>query len=374
MTSSLAKPLEATPPAPGSAAWLDALRTELAAAWEESGRGKFESCQVVGEIERPYSRIHFLEVQSPSGRVPVVAKSTIRDPMNRPAWDRQVQAKVEFEILEHLRSRFETLPGLGVPRPICVLPELDTFVMERISGIALADEHAALRRLAPQPAFEILGSHYERLGMWLARFQEFTKPGSGDQSSLGGIAERVRLRLDRIAGAASSRVPRDFTRHVEERLVKLLSQATDDVVPIAGRHGDFGPWNVMISTSGAAPSATSELHVLDFMGYAREPRPLDALNVLYFLTHEARNLLTSPVRSRDLQRRFLRGLNSQLKYSRPLLLLCELHARVYGVWDCLSTPALRMHHRWQQRKALKQDIAWLLADAAPGLWQLFLTT
>lgn len=376
MTASLAPNPTPNAQKPGSPAWLDIVRAELAVAWEESGRGKLEGCDIAEVIERPFSFVHMLDVVSPAGTTRLVAKSTVRDPMNQPFWDRQVQATVEFEILEHLHSRFDSLPGLSVPRPVCVMPELDTFVMERVGGAPLDAGHTALRHFASRESFKILGADYQRLGSWLARFQSFTKPGEGDASCLEGLEERIRLRLAKIAEANDPRVPSHFVANAERRLAALLQEAAAEPLPIAGRHGDFGPWNVLVSEGVFAPGqpianprAARELVVIDFMGYSREPRPLDAINVLHFLETESGNITTSPRRVRELQKRFLYGYASQEVYSRPLLVLCEFHARVYSTWGCLSTPVQRRHHRWQQNKALQRNMNWLQAENAPGVWQ-----
>ena len=370
MAASLASHAQSKGNAPGSLEWLEELRAEMAVAWESSGRGKLDGCRIVESIERPYSHVHILETRSPSGSGQVVAKSTVHDPINQPCWDRQVQASVEYEVLEHLHSRFDPLPGLAVPKPICVLPERDTFVMDFVRGSLLADSHSALRWFSPRIAFKMLGSDYQRLGTWLARFQEFTKPEQGDASCLNGIEERIRLRLERIDQARDQRLPTDLVMTVDRRLKALLKEAGGGPIPIAGRHGDFGPWNSIVNERQASQcGASREITVLDFMGYAREPRPLDVINVLHFLEHESQSITTSPRRAREIQQRFLYGYASQKVYSRPLLVLCEFHARVYGVLGCLSARTDRRHHQWHQDKSLRRNIAWLLDEHAPGVWQ-----
>ncbi|MDA7977331.1 MAG: hypothetical protein MPJ50_01020 [Pirellulales bacterium] len=370
MTSSLASDLHDSACAPGSPEWLEEVRAEMAVAWESLGRGKLEGCEIVESIKRSYSQVHVLEIQSPAGRAQAVAKSTVRDPINKPSWSREIQASVEFEILEHLHARFDPLPGLAVPRPICVLPERDTFIMDFVPGSLLAESHSALRWFSPRLAFKMMGSDYQRLGTWLAKFQEFTKPEQGDASHLQGIEGRIRLRLERIQQAQDRRIPSHLVATAERRLKSLLDEAAGESIPIAGRHGDFGPWNSIVSDDQASGRDVSrEIVVFDFMGYAREPRPLDAINVLYFLEHESQSIVTSPRRARDVQQRFLYGYASQEVYSRPLLVLCEFHARVYSIWGCLSMPTDRRHHKWQQNKSLRRNIAWLLDERAPGVWQ-----
>ena len=354
------------------------LRVELAAAWEAADRGPLVDVQVAKVIKRPFSEIRFLDVSTQSGACRVVAKSTVRDPMNRPFWDRQVQATVEYEILDHLYGQFEQLQGLSVPRPLCVIPELDTFVMQHISGSELVAQHRALRSFSSAANFQALEQNYRALGGWLGSFQEFTKPGHGDESHLQGIVERIQLRLEKIDAAGDSRIPAELLSHVNRRMETLVQQAAGEEIPIAGRHGDFGPWNVMVSHTeisdqnhiAGSHRVANELVVLDFMGYAREPRPLDAINLLLFLKHESHSIVASGRRARALQHSFLKGLNWQLPCSVPLLQLCELHARVYAVWGCLSTPGHRWHHRSQQKKHLRDSIAWLLHDSAPGVWHL----
>lgn len=365
----------------GSPEWLAWLRVELARAWEDGGRGRLLDCRITKTIKRPYSEVRFLEVSTPAGTSQVVAKSTVPDPMNRPFWERQVQATVEYEILAHAHQQFEPVPGISVPQPICVVPELDTFVMEFVAGTELSQGHAALRYFSSRHATQLLSADYARLGRWLNKFQQVTKPTEGDASHLDGIRERISLRLDKINEQQDKRVPHDFVSQVEKRLESLLAEAACHAIPIAGRHGDFGPWNVFVNDRQNAQHTTSrptspqrsperELIVMDFMGYAREPRPLDAINVLHFLDKEGAGLVSSRALSRVVQRQFLRGLNWQLVCSQPLLELCELHARVYSVWGALSATPDRWHHKLQENKFLRRCIAWLQQPSMPGVWQL----
>jgi hypothetical protein len=86
------------------------------------------------------------------------------------------------------------------------------------------------------------------------------------------------------------------------------------------------------------------------------------------LEREKTNLTASPRRIARLARNFLDGYAPLPPVAGPVAAVCETLYRVMNVWACLYVPQ-RLHHRWETRRWLNQNLRWLTtADPRPLLW------
>ena len=138
-----------------------------------------------------------------------------------------------------------------------------------------------------------------------------------------------------------------------------LSELATGEVLVSGRHGDFGPWNILVGPQGVT--------VLDFLGYDEEPLAVDPLKMLMTFEDEKRSPGCSPPRISALRKMFLEGYGHLPPATRPVLVICETLHRVYSVLTCLSDRGRRFPEQIQKRLCLKANIAWLTSEGPRGL-------
>jgi Phosphotransferase enzyme family len=330
---------------------LRLLRDRLVECLQQEERETLRALDVVRILRRPYSSVAFLRAVTHKGSRQLVAKTIAFHPENRGITDRTNQAVVEYEILRALWPQFSAVERCGVPRPLAVLPELQTYVMECVEGRLLSDELRHARRLASRWGFDGLCNSYYECGRWLRFFQEFTGSRRVAPDALDGILERCRVRLRAISEAKDSGWPPGLNEEVTAFLAEQRASLAGEEILVAGRHGDFGPWNVLAGSDG--------ITVIDFLGYEEEPVALDILSMLVALENERRCLSASPRRVNILQRRFLEGFGRLPQVQRPVYLICETLLRVSIVWGCVSRPVAGIRRRIENYARLKANRQWL---------------
>jgi Ser/Thr protein kinase RdoA (MazF antagonist) len=137
-------------------------------------------------------------------------------------------------------------------------------------------------------------------------------------------------------------------------LQRLAQKIGNEEIIVTGRHGDFGPWNVL-----ARPDCVT---VVDFFGYQDDPPVMDVMNMLLALEHERRSLTASPARALALRRSFLEGYGEIPDVQESVLLMCEVFQRICGVHDGLNQGQGRLHRRWQKHRSLSANIRWLTGN------------
>ncbi|MCK5245044.1 MAG: hypothetical protein KAJ90_07215, partial [Desulfobacterales bacterium] len=147
-------------------------------------------------------------------------KTTVHHPVNRAITERENQAVVEYNILKLLYPKFETVAGCSVPRPLLVLPEIETYVMEFVEGKLLMDEFKFTRLLSAQTRFRVLKKHINHCGQWLKYFQEFTEIHTADFRALNGVIERAEHRLKLIEESGDPRCP----KNLRNKVIKFLNE------------------------------------------------------------------------------------------------------------------------------------------------------
>lgn len=316
------------------------------------------STRVVQVTERPFSSTVQFAADFPTGAKLFVMKSVTHHPVISRTTRSENQAEVEYRALKKLHPLFRDVDRCAVPEPVLVIPELDTYVMRFVDGELLVNLNRYARYLSSPRRFEQLAGHYFAAGTWLRQLHQFTGIDNLPAESLDGVIERCRHRLELIEESGCDLVPADFrgsvSRYVEEQLGKV------DRVPNTGRHGDFGPWNILAGDDG--------ITVIDFMGYRKDPLPVDLTKMLVFLEDEARSLSTSRRRADALRESFLRGYGPLPRVDGPVWNICEAMQRVVAIWSRLSAAGRRPHHRIEIRRAIRANVGWFSEPGPrPGL-------
>ena len=294
----------------------------------------------------------FWLVKTQRGLERVVSKTVVSHPENLAITESTNQAVIEYEILDALFNRFREVEKCSVPRPLVVIPELETYVMEFVDAAVLAGELRYARYFAAREGFDRLGEHYYHCGRWLRHFQEFTGSRRAGPQILDTVSERCADRLRLIEQAGDPRWPVALGRRITQFLREQQACLSGEEVLVAGRHGDFGPWNVLVGPNGVT--------VLDFLGYQEDVVAIDLLSMLVLLENERRCLTASGARLAAVRDRFLEGFGPLPAVQRPVLFICESFHRISTVWGCISQPGDDMHRRIERGRSLKDNRDWLI--------------
>jgi hypothetical protein len=339
---------------------LEAVRNALATHLADAERGLLTDVSVIRTIRRAYSTVAFLDAATSAGTRRLVAKTVTFHPDNSPLLERENQAVVEYNVLKRLHPRFQETEGCTVPRPVLLLPESGTYIMEFVEGAVLADEFRRARWLASAAGFRTLQDHYYHCGRWLHLFQQFTKaPDTGVEAFAEtlGLCEQW---LGLIERWGDRRCGPEWAARGRQELREQAGRLSGVKVPAAGRHGDFGPWNVLAGRGGVA--------VLDFLGYAEEPVSIDPLRMLLVLEDERNCVTANPRRIDALRESFLAGYAPPPEVPEPALILSEAFQRLRTVWENLAKRPRWPHQRLGRRRCLAASLAWLGGERRQLLW------
>jgi hypothetical protein len=333
-----------------------ALGSHFAAAGETVKNVSF-----LNILRRSYSTVFFFTIQTDKQNHRLVAKTTAHHPENRALTQRENQAVVEFNVLQRLHPRFQGVEGCRVCKPVFVLAAIETVVVEQVDGKLLADELGNARFLSSRTAFAELKTQFDRSGRWLRRFQDFTEPQEAGVDALDGIINRCDFRLRLIEEANDPRAPAGLRKQVLSRLQLERKRLQGERIPIAGRHGDFGPWNIL--------SAPDCITVLDFFGYAQEPAAFDPLNMVMALDRERQCVTANARRIDALKKSFIEGYGSLTNTPAGVLRICETFHRICSVQGFLTNRGGSFHKRIERSRCIKTNLEWLASEqATASLW------
>jgi len=327
------------------------VRNTLAEYYSREEKEELEQLDVLRILPRAFSTVVFLRARTSSSEHQLVMKTTRHHPHNKAITEKKNQAVVEFDILRYLYPLFQRLEGCSVPRPIVVVPDMESYVMDFVEGHFLLEEHRHARYFSSRKGFDMLLQHYFYCGKWLRHFQEFTGVRTAGPEALAGILQRCEHRLRLIEESGDSRCPKGLRLTVTVLLDKQLSQLSGKAVLISGRHSDFGPWNILVGPRG--------ITVLDFLGYQDDPIAVDLLKMLMNFENQKRYLANSVRRITLLQKSFLEGFGLLPSVPEPVLVICETLHRVCSVWACVSTKGEPLRRRIEWHLCLKSNLEWL---------------
>lgn len=271
--------------------------------------------KIVRVLPRPFSTITFIDVNTPDTCHQYVAKQTKYDPRNARLLKQANQSLVEYQQLEKLYPRLEEEKGIAVPKPILVLPEWDTYIMEFVEGNTLADLEIASRIGYKRDKFRALVLYYNLLGQWTAKFHEI----NGIYHAPLDEEEFFFTRTKELFEMANKTCQRSLIQKVQSRLLKkidgYLSRLQGCHVPYTIVHSDFGPWNIMANKK--------RITVFDFMGSQKGPWPRDVMDIDIHLEHISYNLCASRSRARHMRDAFWSGYGPRPECPQEWTDLCK---------------------------------------------------
>ncbi len=305
-------------------------------------------------MKRPFSVVTILIARTSNGPQKLVMKTIVHHTANRTITERQNQAVVEYEILKNLHAKFQEIEKCSVPRPILVVPELETFIMEFVDGRLLTDELRWARYFSPRKKFMELLDHFYNSGRWLKHFQKFTEVRLCGPEALNGVVQRTEERLRLIQKSQDPRCPKDLHHRVEALLKDKLKELSGREIPVSGRHSDFHTWNILTGRNG--------ITVIDFLGYQEDCVAVDVLKMLVHLEDDRVSLTANPRHVEALEKRFLEGYGELPVIPVPALIICEAMQRIVSLWRTISGANCRLHHRIEANLRIKEHVRWLIGE------------
>ena len=344
---------------------IERIRIALSDYYLQNENVYLESIEEIQKSQRPFSNVSYLRVKTSKGIQRLVMKTTAHHFMNKAVTEKENQAVVEYNIISKLYPKFKEVEKCSVPRPIFVIPEIETYVMEFEEGKLLADEHRYIQHFSSKEGFNNLRDYYFCCGKWLKHFQEFTGFKRIGAEALSGIIEKCDFRLKLIEESKNTLLPLGLRSKIMNFMNEQVTKLSDEMITACGRHGDFGPWNMLVGPNG--------ITVIDFLGFRDEPLPVDLLQVLVFLEDEKYSLTCSGRRVKTLERSFLEGYGGLPDIPFPVLVACETMQRVYRMWGAISRAEKLLHHRLEAHLRIKKHLRWLMNDKEPKslVWYSF---
>jgi len=330
---------------------IDAVRIVLAEYFNKSEDGHLRNVEILSINLEDFSTIIHISIQTSRETKRYVIKTINHHPDNEAIIDFETQAVMEYDILRYLYPKFQNIERCSVPRPILVIPEMETYVMEFVEGGSLSSEFKFARYFSPQDKFQSLKKCYYDCGRWLRHFQKFTGVHVGGPEILDGVIDRCNFRLKLIEDLKDDRCPKNLRHQTMESLHDEHSKLSEDIIFCSGRHGDFGAWNILVGSHG--------ITVIDFLGYGQDPVAVDILKMLMNFEDEKKYLAYNSYRIDTLRKSFLDGFGPLPFVPMPVLTICEAYHRICSVLACLSSKEKRIHRRIERSRCLKANLEWL---------------
>ena len=313
---------------------------------------ELQSLEVEGLQTQPYSTVAFLVAQWDTQTQRLVAKTIAHHPHNQRLLEQQNQALVEYKAMERLHASFQKIEGCSVPRPLLVLPEVDTYIMEFVEGDLLDTHFKYVRYFSSPSGFRRLLHSYSLCGRWLKHLLHVSGTRYAGPEVLEEIAGRCDDLLERIREESGDACPANLKKHVKGNLDRYLSKLNHVKILTSDSHGDFGPWNIL--------AKAEEITVFDFFGFEERPVPIDLLSVLVHLETEQLGLTSSRNRVDAVKRSFLSGYGELASFPEPLLLICETLPRLTSLLHAYRfRNSGKLHHRIQRRRLIRRHLRWL---------------
>ena len=307
--------------------------------------------EAIQKFERPFSAVVIVRTITSKQTKRLVMKTTAHHPMNKALTEHQNQAVVEYNILKQLYPKFQEVEKCSVPKPILVIPELETYLMEFVDGNILSNELRYDRYFASKKEFSKLMEHFFCCGMWLKKFQEFTGIHSAGIEALDTAIARCEHRLKQIDELDCLRCPKKFRSKVTRSLHNQMALLIDSDIMVSGRHGDFNTYNILCSPH--------EINVIDFLGYEEDLISIDLISMLVHLENEKLCLTSNAWRVDALIEKFLDGFGEVPLIPRPVLVISETLHRVLSLWGSLSSLNSRFHHKIEAYRRINEHMKWL---------------
>lgn len=368
MPKSLTEPNHNDRPAENSRNFLNDLLPVVRQRLRENGivseMSSETTLRVVWQKRQLFSTLACLAVSEDKKERRVVLKRIVHTPSNRglgDVWDKP-RAHIEYEILDRLHAGFRNVHSCGVPRPLLLLPEFDALVMDYCPGPMLADLFRGAKHFVSRSGFQTLHRYVSRAGTWSRRFHALTDPAKGGKESVEDIVHFCQRMLREIASSDNPMIPKDLGERVFTRIIHLREAIPVDSVPVARKHDDYGPWNMIASPD--------KLVVIDFAAEKRGPCCSDVLKMLVFMEDLKQNPLFSSRKLRLLQKSLRSAYGSRNAFPDEALAICEAKHRISSLWHCVRSSPRTIWHQYVRGKMLASHIFWLTRIGnVPSLWE-----
>lgn len=304
------------------------------------------SADIVKTIKRSFSTIVIIDVTLSDRSLKLVLKQIVHDPINLSVTQNNNQAVVEYNVLKKIYPKIDKSNGFTVPKPILVIPEIEAFVMEYVEGPLLSEFLQHAKYLSSYSKFKQLETYYRYCGSWLKQFQIITGIEYGGVRVLDGLLERCNYRLNIIEQAECNRLPVNFITDIKAYIMYLLADIDKTNILIAGAHGDFGHWNIIVANHG--------ITVLDFMGHMKELIIYDLYKMLNSFEYWKNNVLYSNARLERLKCALLKGYGDIPKMPASVITLCELYHHVCVLYACHVSTETRLDKRFMRMRVLNK--------------------
>jgi tRNA A-37 threonylcarbamoyl transferase component Bud32 len=318
------------------------LRELCADQWNE----RLLDWHVVGRWSRLYSEVQLIELQTTFTTRRLIAKRAVRHKANEVYEQRGNAAEREFAALREASEALRDAPGCSVPQPYAVVAGDELLLIEYVPGAELDRLISSARRLASTVRLRKAETHFERLGVWLRTYQRNTSrtvaPDALEQLLHDCLHRLVGLR-DLLPVITTAWIDR-----VSQRLERVYQQI-DRPVMASSCHGDFGPWNVLVTPD--------RLTLLDFFCQRVDSIWIDPLNVVTYLRSQHASLSFSRHRLRRLLQAFLSGYGRDCDLKQPDCELCWTFQQICRLQDALAGACHDWSDRLRRRRIVRQIVS-----------------
>ena len=352
--SALTRTANPDPTSPGSKeeSLYSCIRGAVAEALSDRDGCEITAYEITDVCHRYFSKVAFITVATDRGIRRLVAKTIVHHRDNKSISERENQSVVEFRTLEHLYPRFQEITGCSVCRPIAILPEYDTVILEFVEGHMLDRDLTAARHFAGRGRFKTAAENFRLVGKWLRHFHEFSGFLHADATCLESIVANCAFRLGLLIENGDPRIPAGLEKRVMAGIRKQQELLDGQEFLLTGVHADFGPWNILANSSGVT--------ALDFFGCGKDLLPTNIVSLLLSLEREKWCMTASTKRISRLQNMFLTGYGQLPPLQEEVLRLCETYCRICTALDSLNTVHDKSHRKIEKHFWLKTNLKWLV--------------
>lgn len=307
-------------------------------------------------IEKTYTSLVFFEAISTRESVKYVMKWSCDHPLMEIGNEGQLQALVEYQIMNYLSPMYSGVSGCSVPRPILVVPEANSFVMEYVDAPLLSDLLKHARYFSTAKNFQELERFFYFSGQWLSRFQKFTVPEETDYKIFENMIARCDDRLRMIEENQSAFIASNFRSTVMKQITDLINNVKGTKIRISGRHSDFGPWNIL--------AGNDNIYVIDFMGYCKEPLCIDIIKMLACLDEYKYSLFYNSSTVHKLGTGFMNGYGEVISATQSEIALCEIHQRICNLCGRILNSPVGKLKQAERYRCIKANVRWLCDESS----------